>query len=451
MPATAIHALPYPTQVPAGPGPDVPADIKALADALETRLTPFSSGAGTPAGLAIPAGKPGRRHLNTATGDLYLDIGAAWVLEFDYEADAGNGIDIVGRSVAVKLLGTGGGSGLSFSAGSLLVNSDEVTVERAAGLLQVKDAAINAAKVAASLKPSGGAAAATEALRALGVVAGTAAAGNDSRIVNALDKTLLDVKGDLIVASAADTPARVAVGTDGLFLKADSAAGNGVSWATPHVADLYANRPAAAAALNGLRFFATDKMMQWQCIAAAWVLVSVFAPEVSSLPAGPIDQQECIYVASTTGGIKWHLRYRSASASAYKWEPVNDAAWLVSTVDTSESVNSAPFANATTLGPDVTTPLAGDWETEFEAQSVSGAAGIVNTVIGINVAGVAPTGNKQGVVTMNAVNHQAIPYKSVALSALAASTLIRLQYASAPAQIMTFLYRRLRVRPVRVG
>lgn len=44
--------------------------------------------------------------------------------------------------------------------------------------------------------------------------------------------TLLDAKGDLIVASAADTAARLAVGANGTVLTADSAESTGVKWAT---------------------------------------------------------------------------------------------------------------------------------------------------------------------------------------------------------------------------
>lgn len=49
----------------------------------------------------------------------------------------------------------------------------------------------------------------------------------------AIQPTIVDAKGDLISASAADTPARLAVGTNGQVLTVDSGETTGLKWATP--------------------------------------------------------------------------------------------------------------------------------------------------------------------------------------------------------------------------
>ncbi len=49
---------------------------------------------------------------------------------------------------------------------------------------------------------------------------------------NAIQNTIVDAKGDLIGATAADTPARLAVGTNGQVLTADSTAATGLAWST---------------------------------------------------------------------------------------------------------------------------------------------------------------------------------------------------------------------------
>ena len=49
---------------------------------------------------------------------------------------------------------------------------------------------------------------------------------------NAIQNAIVDAKGDLIAATAADTPARLAVGSNGQVLTADSTASTGIKWAT---------------------------------------------------------------------------------------------------------------------------------------------------------------------------------------------------------------------------
>jgi len=50
---------------------------------------------------------------------------------------------------------------------------------------------------------------------------------------NAIQNAIVDAKGDIITATAADTPARLAVGANNTILVADSTAATGLKWAAP--------------------------------------------------------------------------------------------------------------------------------------------------------------------------------------------------------------------------
>jgi hypothetical protein len=70
----------------------------------------------------------------------------------------------------------------------------------------------------------------------------------------AIAKSIVDAKGDLIAATAADTVSRVAVGTNGQVLTADSAEATGVKWTTPSSTSL----PAFSAYANGNQSISTN-------------------------------------------------------------------------------------------------------------------------------------------------------------------------------------------------
>ncbi len=66
----------------------------------------------------------------------------------------------------------------------------------------------------------------------VGTTSGTLAAGDDSRITGAVQKSTVTTKGDLLAATTSATLARLGIGTDGQILTADSTQTTGIKWAT---------------------------------------------------------------------------------------------------------------------------------------------------------------------------------------------------------------------------
>ncbi|MEU0516651.1 hypothetical protein [Streptosporangium sp. NPDC006007] len=67
----------------------------------------------------------------------------------------------------------------------------------------------------------------------VGTGAGTVAAGNDSRLIGAVQQSLLTAKGDVFAATGSGVVARLPAGADGQVLTADAAQTSGLKWATP--------------------------------------------------------------------------------------------------------------------------------------------------------------------------------------------------------------------------
>jgi hypothetical protein len=51
-------------------------------------------------------------------------------------------------------------------------------------------------------------------------------------LATAISNTLFDAKGDILVATAADTPGKLTVGSNGQYLAANSATATGLNWVT---------------------------------------------------------------------------------------------------------------------------------------------------------------------------------------------------------------------------
>lgn len=99
---------------------------------------------------------------------------------------------------------------------------------------------------------------------------------------------------------------------------------------------------------------------------------------VTALPSSPIDGQEIRYVVDSTNGIIWNFKYRSASASTYKWEFIGGSP-LFAQIAADQGTTSTSYVNLATTGPSVILPLAGDYDYELGCGSYStGASGVTN-------------------------------------------------------------------------
>lgn len=165
---------------------------------------------------------------------------------------------------------------------------------------------------------------------------------------------------------------------------------------------------------------------------------------VTSLPGAPYDGQEIYYVADATNGIVWHLRYRSASASAYKWEFVGGSP-MRDEVSTLGSTASAAFVDLASTGPQLTAPLAGDYEVDFGAKSVG--TGGIDAIMSIKNGGAATSDVGRILVTGSS---GATSTQTRRMTVTAAATALKAQYR-AQGGTAQFLDRWMRIVPVRVG
>lgn len=212
----------------------------------------------------------------------------------------------------------------------------------------------------------------------------------------------------------------------------------------------FAGKPAAGKTGRIYRCIDTG---QWLAdTGTVWVDLNAAPALVTSLPGSPFDGQEIYFSADPTNGVVWHLRYRSASGSSYKWEYVggSELAAEVSTVDSLANVGGT-YTDFATVGPSVTVPLAGDYEVSLGADvALASAAQAVD---------IAPKFGAAAVDTLDRIAHWAgtgvtggrdSPARTIRRTVTSASTAIKLQYTS-NAAAGAASRRFLRVRPVRVG
>lgn len=291
------------------------------------------------------------------------------------------------------------------------------------------------------------------------VDAAAAAAAAQTTANGAIPKTLVDAKGDLLVASADNVLARLAKGPDGQVLTADAAQALGLKWAPvaggggadlsydgDWVAGTYQDGDVVVK--DGIAYLCVGGPTAVAPDPAPWGAAALSLPAYgTSLPASPTNGQEAILVDSLTNPTyQWRFRYNAGASGPYKWEFVGGSS-VQSEVNADQTTSSSAFVDLATVGPQVTVPVAGEYEISVDALMYGAVGAVMLAGVKIGAAGVA---NDDAVQLTEPVASSPVHVGATFRRAVPAGALLKVQYSTTAAN-SHFLRRHLRVIPVRVA
>jgi hypothetical protein len=267
--------------------------------------------------------------------------------------------------------------------------------------------------------------------------------------------SLLTSKGDLVGASAAATPARVATPTtNGHVLTADSAQATGVKWAAAagitggvDYKGVWSSGTAYVQGdvvlYNGVEYIAVNPGTA-NTPPAPQTVAPLVIYMGTTLPATPFDGQEAILVDSVISPtFQWRFRYVAAK-STNKWVFIGGVA-IGSVITADVTTTSAAYVDLAG-GPSLTIPVAGDYDFHFGTY-LQNTGGNYQGFAQLNVGGVAQFPE----VLLNSSNGLYGSGSTRArVAAVAAGATAKLQYKTG-GSTAHYGYRFLYAEPIAVG
>lgn len=189
-----------------------------------------------------------------------------------------------------------------------------------------------------------------------------------------------------------------------------------------------------------------------------WLDIETRQDAVAALPTtGLYTGREALYqdAAMITAGIPpWRFRYNAASASTYKWEAMGLQEPLRHNIDgaTGMTGTGGVFVDSPgTVGPTLTTSLAGDWGYRMQAGFTNNSASAVGVFIALSVGGVTPVniGDPMHIACYLTTNaDRDVATRENRINGLASGTVIKMMYQWATS--VNPIRRTLEIWPIRV-
>ena len=189
----------------------------------------------------------------------------------------------------------------------------------------------------------------------------------------AVNPTLIDAKGDIITATAADTPARLAVGNNGETLVADSSASTGLRYQSNFAAGKNAiingafnvwQRGTSNSLSNGVETYVADRYIAVTNFASG---TATYSQQTFTPGAAPVSGYESQYFGRlncSSAVTLWALRQRIEDVRTFAGQTITFSFWIKAsaanastTIEILQNFGSggSGSASVTATGPSVTT------------------------------------------------------------------------------------------------
>jgi len=171
------------------------------------------------------------------------------------------------------------------------------------------------------------------------------------------------------------------------------------------------------------------------------------------LPVLPYDGQEIYYIADATNGVIWHLRYRAASASAYKWEFLGgsflDSGFFgtANTIGGGSSYSTQLTDGTAIVG--ISIALAGDYFVQGNCTANVGDGTVRNVGVGVYKSTDSNPSVSTQMATVTGGGYGQAGF-SGPVKTVVAATRLTMCYLYTPV-VVTYGYRQFFARPIRVG